>query len=149
MVLKACLWLGPVLSGPAWLLETFYGEASPVINLLQTCCKVQKGPAEGQSPKPVKRKATRLYRDGLPCDKPEDPLQLLGWVWGGMGDQEAWLGMLWRGGTGAWWNARPNGSLPAPRRDLCTEPGSCPLLAHSSALSGNSGLWSSSQNPPG
>lgn len=110
-MLKPCLWLGPVLSGSAGLLETFYREASPVINLFQTCCKVQRGPAEGQSPEPLKQKATWLYRDGLAWDRPDDTLHLLGWVWGGMG-------MLWRGGIGAWWLH----GMPA-LRDPCQRPG--------------------------
>lgn len=63
-MLKARLWLGPVLSQSAGPLETFYGEARPVVNLIQTSCKVLRGPAEGQSPEPLKGKATWLDRDG-------------------------------------------------------------------------------------
>lgn len=85
-MLKALLWLGLMLSGPAGSLETLYREARSVINLSQASFKALREPACRRG------KATWLYRDGSGLVTGQKVLPSY-WAGGG-GGQGPWLRTL-------------------------------------------------------
>lgn len=48
-MLKPCLWLGPVLSGPAGLLETFYRKASLLLTYSRLAARFKGGLQRGRA----------------------------------------------------------------------------------------------------